>query len=107
MRYQAQHGNEPTTEQLSAYLAAQGLFRQGSKPISPANLRRHFLRWRIYNICATYRVHTETTSLNGIVHEYTTHDITAQYNQPVTTRYITQATTQFEQRWRTLADTQR
>lgn len=50
MNYQSRHGAEPTPEQLSTHLAAQGLLGRGGNPISPSNLRRHFLNWRIYNL---------------------------------------------------------
>ncbi|MFL6110276.1 MAG: DUF2637 domain-containing protein [Catenulispora sp.] len=48
MDYQTHHGRPPTGQELSAYLAAKGLYGRGNQPVSPANLRRHFLRWRIY-----------------------------------------------------------
>ncbi|MCH5677314.1 DUF2637 domain-containing protein [Streptomyces sp. CME 23] len=82
--YQTRHGTQPTGQQLSAHLATQGLLGRGQQPISPANLRRHFLRWRTYNIWATHRAHDPTPSPTDIAHECARLGITAQYNKPLT-----------------------
>ncbi|WP_395577477.1 hypothetical protein, partial [Streptomyces sp. BK79] len=55
MEYQAEHGVEPTAEELSAHLAQHGIHGRGGKPVSPANLRRYFLPSRVYNVWAEHR----------------------------------------------------
>ncbi|NNN37651.1 hypothetical protein HLK59_46485 [Streptomyces sp. S3(2020)] len=105
MHYQDEHGTEPTAEELSAHLAAHGLLGRGGNPLSPSNLRRHFLHWRIYNIWATHRTHTTTPSAHDIAQECTTRGITGQYNQPITPHHITQATPEFERRQHNLTHT--
>ncbi|MGW1563989.1 DUF2637 domain-containing protein [Streptomyces sp. NPDC002144] len=60
--YQTHHGTEPTAQQLSTYLAAHGLHGRNQQPISPANLRRHFLPWRIYNLWTKHRKETPAPS---------------------------------------------
>ncbi|MPY38161.1 hypothetical protein FNH09_45220 [Streptomyces adustus] len=98
MQYQSEHGTEPTAEQLSAHLAHQGLLGRGRRPVSPANLRRHFLRWRVYNIWAEHRWHTQAPSSADLAQECAARGITGQYNRPVTARYITDETPDFERR---------
>ncbi|WP_228048938.1 DUF2637 domain-containing protein, partial [Streptomyces justiciae] len=102
MNYQTQHGTEPTPEQLSTHLAAQGLLGRGNKPISPSNLRRHFLNWRIYNLWITHRTHHDTPSADDISRQCMAQHITGQYNRPITPTYITQHTPEFQRRWHTL-----
>jgi hypothetical protein len=102
MDYQAQHGAEPTPEQLSTHLASQGFLGRGGAPISASNLRRHFLNWRIYNLWATHRNHHPAPSAEDIAHQCTAHHITGQYNRPITPTYITQHTPEFERRWHTI-----
>ncbi|MFE2579735.1 hypothetical protein [Streptomyces sp. NPDC059378] len=98
MQYQSEHGTEPTAEQLSAHLAHQGLLGRGGRPVSPANLRRHFLRWRIYNIWAKHRRHTHAPSSAELAQECAARGITGQYNRPITARYITDEAPDFERR---------
>ncbi|MER5603911.1 hypothetical protein ABT085_43805, partial [Streptomyces sp. NPDC002265] len=98
MQYQSEHGTEPTAEQLSAHLAHQGLLGRSRRPVSPANLRRHFLRWRVYNIWAEHRQHTQAPSSAEVAQECAARGITGQYNRPVTPRYITDETPDFERR---------
>ncbi|MCW8384528.1 DUF2637 domain-containing protein [Streptomyces justiciae] len=102
MNYQTQHGTEPTPDQLSTHLAAQGLLGRGGNPVSPSNLRRHFLNWRIYNLWAARRTHHDTPSAADIAHQCAIHHITGQYNRPITPTYITQHTPEFQRRWHTL-----
>jgi hypothetical protein len=100
--YQHEHGTEPTAEQLSTYLAGKGLNGKGGKPISPSNLRRHYLRWRIYTIWAQHRTHAHHPNPQDIAHACTSQGITAQYNRPLTPDHITHATPDFQRRWQTL-----
>lgn len=102
MDYQTEHGGEPTAEQLSAHLAGQGLLGRGGKPISPANLRRHLLPWRIYRIWSAHRADNDVPSSADIAQRCATYGITGQYNHPITPDYIAQATPGFERRWQTL-----
>ncbi|MDC2961293.1 DUF2637 domain-containing protein [Streptomyces gilvifuscus] len=100
--YKARHGSEPTGHQLSAYLAAQGMLGRNQQPISPANLRRHFLRWRIYDVWARYRADTQEPSAPTIADECARRGITAQYNQRIAPHHITTLTPDFERRWHAL-----
>nr|WP_260848427.1 DUF2637 domain-containing protein [Streptomyces sp. SLBN-118] len=102
MEYQTEHGDEPTAEQLSAYLAAKGMHGRGGKPVSPANLRRYFLPSRVYNVWAEYRMRNEEHAADAVAHECAARGITAQYSKPVTTEYITQNSADFERRWQAL-----
>ncbi|MEU2284288.1 DUF2637 domain-containing protein [Streptomyces sp. NPDC013178] len=100
--YQAEHAAEPSPEQLSAYLATRGMHGRSGKPVSPANLRRYLLPYRIYNVWAEHRQHNKQPSLDAIAKECAARKITAQYNKPITTHHLTQHTTDFERRWQTL-----
>ncbi|MEU6260425.1 hypothetical protein [Streptomyces sp. NPDC047043] len=102
MQYQADNGNEPTAQQLSAYLAAHGQHGRGQTPISPAHLRRYLLPYRIYTIWAQHRQHDPNPPLQAITQECATHHITAQYNKPLTPDHIEKLTADFERRWHTL-----
>ncbi|MEU1519137.1 DUF2637 domain-containing protein [Streptomyces sp. NPDC005811] len=102
MEYQDQKGREPSDEELSAYCARKGLLGRGGNPVSPANLRRHFVRWRVYNVWAQQRHHTTTPAPTDIAQACTHLGITAQYNKPITPAYVIEATHGFEHRWHTL-----
>ncbi|MGW1729153.1 hypothetical protein ACWCQK_40750 [Streptomyces sp. NPDC002306] len=99
MDYQEQKGNEPNDKQLSAYCAQKGLLGRGGRPVSPANLRRHFLHWRIYNIWAEHRKHTDAPPPPAVAQTCTEHAVTAQYGHPITPAHITEHATEFERRW--------
>ncbi|MER6858605.1 DUF2637 domain-containing protein [Streptomyces pilosus] len=105
MAYQSEHKTEPTAEQLSAYLATQGLHGRGKQPLSPSNLRRHFLPWRIYTIWAKHRQNTDNPQIQDVARDCASRNITGQYNRPITTDYITTHTTDFERRWQTISTT--
>ncbi|MFK4227549.1 hypothetical protein [Streptomyces sp. NPDC019890] len=66
MDYQTERGNEPTAEQLSAYLAAKGMHGRGGRPVSPANLRRYFLPSRVYNVWAEHRMRDEEPAADAL-----------------------------------------
>ncbi|WP_458249519.1 DUF2637 domain-containing protein [Streptomyces sp. MAI_2237] len=100
--YRIHYGVEPSGRELSTHLAAQGLLGRGQQPVSPANLRRHFLRWRIYHLWAQHRADTQAPAAADIARECARHGITRQYNQPVTAEYVEGLTADFEQRWHTL-----
>ncbi|MFJ9729421.1 DUF2637 domain-containing protein [Streptomyces sp. NPDC101209] len=100
--YRIRYGVEPSDRELSTHLAAQGLLGRGQQPVSPANLRRHFLRWRIYYLWAQHRADTQAPAAADIARECGRHGITRQYNQPVTAEYVEGLTADFEQRWHTL-----
>ncbi|MFG2425377.1 hypothetical protein ACGFWD_41095, partial [Streptomyces sp. NPDC048448] len=103
MEYQEQNGSEPSDEQLSAFCAEKGLLGRGRQPISPANLRRHFLRWRVYNAWAEQRARTETPVDSDVAQVCAEWGITAQYNRPVTSSYVAEESEDFERRWRILS----
>ncbi|WP_331765326.1 DUF2637 domain-containing protein (plasmid) [Streptomyces sp. NBC_01384] len=100
--YQTEHGDEPTAEQLSAYLAGKGMHGRGGKPVSPANLRRYFLPSRVYKVWAEYRMRSEEPAADAVAQECAVRGITAQYTKPVTTDYITENADDFERRWQAL-----
>ncbi|MFF0001237.1 hypothetical protein [Streptomyces avermitilis] len=110
MEYQDQKESEPSDEQLSAYCAERVLLGRGGKPVSPANLRRHFVRWRVYNVWAEQRVCTEVPAQSDIAQACADRGITAQYKKPVIPAYIAEESVDFERRWQALtrhhADTQ-
>ncbi len=100
--YQTEHGDEPTAEQLSAYLADKGMHGRGGKPVSPANLRRYFLPSRVYTVWAEYRMRNEQPATDAVAQDCAARGITAQYNKPITTDYITENAVDFERRWHAL-----
>lgn len=102
MEYQDQWGSEPSDEQLSAYCAQKGLLGRGRKPISPANLRRHFVRWRVYNVWAEQRLRTASPEQSDVAQACADRGITAQYNRPVTPAYVAGEVEDFDRRWRAL-----
>ncbi|MFH9969895.1 hypothetical protein ACH4PR_53375, partial [Streptomyces mirabilis] len=100
--YQTEHGDEPTAEQLSAYLAEQGMHGRGGKPVSPSTLRRYFLPSRVYTVWSEYRMRSEEPAADTVAQECAARGITAQYNKPVTPDYITENADDFERRWQAL-----
>ncbi|MGW2572700.1 DUF2637 domain-containing protein, partial [Streptomyces sp. NPDC001537] len=98
----AAHTSTSAAQQLSTYLATQGMHGRDGQPLSPATLRRYLLGFRLYSIWAQYRQHTPNPPLETIAQHCATHGITAQYNKPITTAHLTQHTTDFERRWHTL-----
>ncbi|GGM20943.1 hypothetical protein GCM10010129_76490 [Streptomyces fumigatiscleroticus] len=100
--YQAEHGAEPTAEQLSAHLARRGQYGRGGDPVSPANLRRYVLPWRVYTVWAEHRRRTETPGWEAVAGQCAARGITAQYNRPVTVDYLAREAGDFERRWRAL-----
>ncbi|MGW2936332.1 DUF2637 domain-containing protein [Streptomyces sp. NPDC001156] len=101
-KYQTQHGDEPTGQKLSAYLADRGMHGRSGKPISPSTLRRYFLSFRLYTIWAEHRVGGSTPALDAIAHDCAVHGVTAQYNKPLTVHDISEHVDDFERRWRSL-----
>ncbi|WP_229849124.1 DUF2637 domain-containing protein [Streptomyces melanogenes] len=101
-QYQEEHGGEPTDEELSAYLAEKGLLGRGGKRISAANLRRHFVRWRIYHVWAEHRARTDDPVLVEVARVCGERGITAQYNKPITPTLVAGERADFERRWQTL-----
>lgn len=95
------------SEQLSARLAAKGLHGRGGKPVSPATLRRYLLPFRVYSLWARQRQSSERPSPETVAQECAARGMTAQYNKPITSNYITTLTTDFERRWQALALHQR
>ncbi|MGW3635739.1 DUF2637 domain-containing protein, partial [Streptomyces sp. NPDC005122] len=106
MEYQEQNGSEPSDEQLSAFCAEKGLLGRGRRPISPANLRRHFLRWRVYNAWAEQQARTQTPGDSDVAQVCAEWGITAQYNKPVTSSYVAEESDDFERRWLILSHQQ-
>ncbi|MGQ4425616.1 hypothetical protein ACN6LL_008491, partial [Streptomyces violaceoruber] len=102
MGYEAEHGVEPTAEDLSAHLAQHGTFGRGGKPVSPANLRRYVLPFRVYNVWAERRRADENPDADDVAQRCAAQGITGQYNKPLTTAYITEHVAEFERRWQAL-----
>ncbi|GHC33330.1 hypothetical protein GCM10010348_70380 [Streptomyces anthocyanicus] len=102
MGYEAEHGVEPTAEDLSAHLAQHGTFGRGGKPVSPANLRRYVLPFRVYNVWAEHRRADENPDADDVAQRCAAQGITGQYNKPLTTAYITEHVAEFERRWQAL-----
>ncbi|MFJ4428389.1 DUF2637 domain-containing protein [Streptomyces bobili] len=98
MEYQAEHGEEPAAEQLSPSLAQKGMHGRGGKPVSPATLRRYFLPFRVYNVWAGHRMRNEQPEADAVAQDCAARGVTAQYNKPVTTGYITDNAADFERR---------
>ncbi|MFM9705591.1 DUF2637 domain-containing protein [Streptomyces galilaeus] len=98
MEYQAEHGEEPAAEQLAPCLAQKGMHGRGGKPVSPATLRRYFLPFRVYNVWAGHRMHSEQPEADAVAQDCAARGVTAQYNRPVTTDYITDNAGDFERR---------
>ncbi|MFD0055949.1 DUF2637 domain-containing protein [Streptomyces sp. NPDC127168] len=106
MGYQAEHGVEPTAEELSAHLAQHGTSGRGGKPVSPANLRRYLLPSRVYNVWAEHRTASEKNpAADAVATSCAAQGITGQYNKPITTGYINEHADDFERRWQTLSAT--
>ncbi|GHB74322.1 hypothetical protein GCM10010377_75910 [Streptomyces viridiviolaceus] len=102
MEYQAEHGAEPTAEELSAHLALHGTHGRGGKPVSPANLRRYFLPSRVYNVWAEHRTGSEEPDADAVARHCAAQGITGQYNKPITTAYVAEHAADFERRWQAL-----
>ncbi|WP_031498774.1 hypothetical protein [Streptomyces bicolor] len=100
--YQTQTGEEPKADQLSAYLAAQGMNGRGGKAVSPSTLRRYLLPFRVYRLWAEQRIKHNNPPLHVIAQECADHGITAQHNRPLTTDYIAEQAGDFERRWQAL-----
>ncbi|MET9735743.1 hypothetical protein ABZZ79_35480, partial [Streptomyces sp. NPDC006458] len=101
--YRDETGAEPSGEELSALLATKGLLGRGGRPIGTSNLRRHYLRWRVYGVWAAERTRTAEPSPQSVARSCALLGITAQYNRPVTDEYIAEETPDFERRWQALA----
>ncbi|WP_435807745.1 DUF2637 domain-containing protein [Streptomyces canus] len=106
---QTQRGDElqsstQEAEELSAFLAQEkGMKGRGGKqPVSPSNLRRYLLPFRIYQLWAQQRVRSGTPSLEAIAQECAAQGITAQHNKPITTAYLAGQVEVFERRWQAL-----
>lgn len=102
MEYQEQKGSEPSDKELSAYCADKGLLGRGNKPVSPANLRRHFLRWRVYKVWAEQRARTEAPAHSDLAQACADRGITGQHNKPITPDFIAEEAVDFERRWQVL-----
>ncbi|MDH6604428.1 hypothetical protein M2164_000063 [Streptomyces sp. SAI-208] len=105
--FQTQGGGEPQSstreaEQLSLFLATKGMTGRGGKPVSPSNLRRYLLSFRIYNLWAEQRVRSDIPSLDAIAQDCAVQGITAQHNKPITTAYLAEQVEDFERRWQAL-----
>ncbi|MEV8596095.1 DUF2637 domain-containing protein [Streptomyces sp. NPDC052012] len=100
--YHREHGEEPNGEEFSAYLARKGLHGRGGRPVSPSNVRRHFVRWRVYDVWAEQREHGDAPSPVEVARVCAARGITAQYNRPITPTYVADASEEFERRWQAL-----
>ncbi|MBQ0850271.1 hypothetical protein J8N05_18955 [Streptomyces sp. BH-SS-21] len=100
------HGLQSSTkeaERLSAYLAEEkGMKGRGAEPVSPSNLRRYLLPFRLYNLWAEQRARGGTVSLDAIAQECARQGITAQHNKPITTAYLVGQVEDFTRRWEAL-----
>ncbi|WP_406132311.1 DUF2637 domain-containing protein [Streptomyces sp. NBC_00989] len=102
-QFQTEHGDEPTDEQLSVHLAAQGMHGRGGKPVSPATLRRYLLPFRVYNVWAEHRMRNDNPDAGAVAQECAVRGITGQYNKPVTAEYVTASVDDFDRRGQALA----
>ncbi|MFF7127179.1 hypothetical protein ACFZA6_26490, partial [Streptomyces sp. NPDC008240] len=103
MDYRAEHGTEPSADELSWYLGEKGMHGRAGKPVNPSTLRRYPLWFRIYNVWAEHRKRTtEGPELDVVAHNCTARGITGQYNKPITAAYIAKEVADFERRWRVL-----
>jgi hypothetical protein len=110
LQLQTQRGDElqsstQEAEQLSAFLAhGKGMKgRGGEQPVSPSNLRRYLLPFRIYRLWAEQRAaRSGTPSLQAIAQDCAAQGITAQHNKPITTAYLAGQVEGFERRWQAL-----
>ncbi|GGX56369.1 DUF2637 domain-containing protein [Streptomyces chartreusis] len=90
-------------QELSTYLAeAKGMHGRGGKPVSPSNLRRYLVAFRIYTLWAEQRVRSGMPSLDAIAQECAAQGITAQHSKPITRDYIADQVDDFERRWQAL-----
>ncbi|MDT0484508.1 DUF2637 domain-containing protein [Streptomyces doebereineriae] len=106
---QTQRGDElqsstQEAEQLSAFLAQEkGMKGRGGKqPVSPSNLRRYLLPFRIYRLWAEQRARSGPPSLEAIAQDCAAQGITAQHNKPITIAYLAAQVDGFERRWQAL-----
>ncbi|GKQ40542.1 DUF2637 domain-containing protein [Streptomyces sp. A012304] len=100
--YRTRHGDEPSPEELSAFLAQNGVLGRGGNPVSPSTLRRYSLQFRVYAVWADHRAHTEAPSPDAVAQDCADRGITAQYNRAVTPAQITEQTEDFQRRWHLL-----
>ncbi|WP_225080830.1 DUF2637 domain-containing protein [Streptomyces sp. CoT10] len=100
--YRDQNGKEPTAQQLSSHLDHLGIHSRSGQPVRASTLRRYLLPYRVYTIWAQHRTHTETPNPHSVAHDCITHNITGQYNKPLTPHYISEQTGDFERRWHAL-----
>ncbi|MFF8847619.1 hypothetical protein ACF08N_33750 [Streptomyces sp. NPDC015127] len=75
---------------------------RGGEHVSPANLRRYLLPFRVYQLWAEQRACSDVPSPEVIAQECAARGITAQHNKPLTTYYIAEQAVDFERRWKTL-----
>ncbi|MEU9662814.1 hypothetical protein AB0P44_32475, partial [Streptomyces chartreusis] len=91
-------------QELSAYLADEkGMHGRGGKPVSPSNLRRYLVAFRIYTLWAEQRARSDVPSLDAIAQQCAMQGITAQHNKSITPNYIAERVDDFERRWQALA----
>ncbi|MFF0386841.1 DUF2637 domain-containing protein [Streptomyces sp. NPDC004286] len=103
LAYQAEHGVEPSADELSAFLAEHGLFGRGRKPVNPSTLRRYLLPFRIYKVWADHRAQQETPARDLVARTCAERGITAQYNRPLSKDQIGEYFPDFERRWSILS----
>lgn len=63
---------------------------------------RHFVRWRVYNVWAEHRVHTDAPAQADVAQACADRGVTAQYNRPITPAYLADESEDFERRWQAL-----
>ncbi|MGW3651721.1 DUF2637 domain-containing protein [Streptomyces sp. NPDC000878] len=101
-QYLEQYGDEPTSGQLSVFLAGRGINGPGGKPVSPSTLRRYYVSFRVYRTWAEHRTRNPVPSPDTVAQDCSTHGITAQYNKPIAPDTITKQAADFERRWHAL-----
>ncbi|MDG4862991.1 hypothetical protein P8605_33115, partial [Streptomyces sp. T-3] len=78
------HGEEPTNEQLAAYLAQHGIVGPQGKPVTAVGLRRYPLSFRLYATYADlYEQHGAEPTAQEVAEEAARRGITGQYNRPL------------------------
>ncbi|MFP3985977.1 hypothetical protein U9R90_00360 [Streptomyces sp. E11-3] len=91
--YVASRGSEPNGEELSQYLAGQGIVGRNGHPVDPSTLRRYLLSIRLYAVwdCLREKAGGEP-SVSAVVDEAARRGITGrrgrQYNAPITAEIL-------------------
>ncbi|MET8134066.1 DUF2637 domain-containing protein [Streptomyces sp. NPDC005251] len=100
--YLGLRGEQPSGEELSAYLAHRGITGRGGSAVSPSTLRRYFLHFRIFQIWADHRLESTVPSARTVAQVCAQRGITAQYKRAITTDDILNHALDYERRWQAI-----